>query len=247
MFTNKQYIIAIYEEGSFSKAAQRLYISQPSLSASVKRIEEKISVPLFDRSTTPISLTEAGQEYVRYALEIQEREQDFERYISDYTNLLTGSVRIGGSSLFSSFMVPRMISEFNKKYPNINFEIFEDNTKNLIQKLCLGNLDLIIDNAIINNENINSTVCTTETLLLAVPREFYVNQTLNKFRMTSNDIKDGKHHSDKYNVMVTTKANPATALDNLNTTVAPVKMIENGQLIIVKDGVQYNAQGAILK
>ncbi len=62
MFTNKHYIIAIYEEGSFSKAAKRLYISQPSLSASVKRIEDKIAVPLFDRSTSPVSLTEAGQE-----------------------------------------------------------------------------------------------------------------------------------------------------------------------------------------
>ena len=54
-------------------------------------------------------------------------------------------------------------------------------------------------------------------------------------------------NSNKYNVMVTTKANPATSLDNLNSTVAPVKMIENGQLIIVKDGVQYNAQGAVVK
>ncbi|MEE1042732.1 MAG: LysR family transcriptional regulator, partial [Clostridia bacterium] len=85
MFSNKEYILTIYNEGSFSKAANKLYISQPSLSASVKRIEEKVSVPLFDRSTTPISLTEAGQEYVKYALEIKEREQDFERYISDYT------------------------------------------------------------------------------------------------------------------------------------------------------------------
>lgn len=51
----------------------------------------------------------------------------------------------------------------------------------------------------------------------------------------------------KYIITITTKANPATALDNLNTTVAPVKMIENGQLIIVKDGVQYNAQGAVVK
>ena len=54
-------------------------------------------------------------------------------------------------------------------------------------------------------------------------------------------------NSNKYNVMVTTKANPTTSLDNLNSIVAPVKMIENGQLIIVKDGVQYNAQGAVVK
>ncbi len=200
MFTNKHYILTIYEEGSFSKAAKRLYISQPSLSASVKRIEEKISMPLFDRSTTPISLTEAGHEYVRYALQIQEKEQDFERYISDHTKLLKGSVRIGGSSLFSSFMLPFMISEFKSTYPHVNFEIFEDSSKHLIKQLSLGTLDLILDTAVINDAAITSTVCTTEMLLLAVPRSLPVNDKLEKFRLSAQDIRDGKHHSDEYNI-----------------------------------------------
>ena len=121
MFRNKDYILTIFEEGGFSKAAERLYISQPSLSASVKRIEDKISVPLFDRSTTPVSLTEAGREYIRYALEIEEKERDFERYISDYTKLLTGTVIVGGSSMFSSFILPLEIWDFNQKYPDIKF------------------------------------------------------------------------------------------------------------------------------
>ncbi len=200
MFTNKHYILAIWREGSFSKAAERLYISLPSLSASVKRIEEKISVPVFNRSTTPVSLTEAGEQYVKYALEIEEKEKDFERYIADYTNLLTGSVRIGGSSFFSSFMLPFMISEFNKKYPNVNFEVFEDSTKNLIEKLALGNLDIIIDNAVINDETTSSVVCTSETLLLAVPRDWEVNEKLKDYRLTAKDVKKGKHLSQKFSV-----------------------------------------------
>lgn len=200
MFTNKHYIIAIYEEGSFSKAAQRLYVSQPSLSASVKRIEDRVSLPLFDRSTSPVSLTEAGQEYIRYALEIKEKEQNFERYISDCTNTVRGSVRIGGSSLFSSFMLPSMISNFNSIYPDVSFEIIEDSTKNLIEKLSLGTIDIIIDNAVIDSTAIKSTVYKTETLLLAVPRDFRVNEKLAKFRLSAKDIKSEKHLSDKYNV-----------------------------------------------
>lgn len=196
MFTNKNYVLTIYREGSFSNAAKKLYISQPSLSASIKRIEEKLGVPIFDRSTTPISLTEIGWEYVKYAMAIVENEQNFERYLSDYTNFLTGSVRIGGSSLFSSFMLPRMISNFNRQYPNINFEIFEDNTKNLLQKLSLGTLDLIIDNAFIDDDAINATVCTSETLLLAVPKSFQVNDSLKEFRLTATDIKNGAHYDD---------------------------------------------------
>lgn len=200
MFTNKHYIIAIYEEGSFSKAAERLYVSQPSLSASVKRIEERISLPLFDRSTTPVSLTETGREYIRYALEIKEKEQNFERYISDCTNTVKGSVRIGGSSLFSSFLLPFMISDFNNVYPDVTFEIIEDSTKNLIEKLSLGTIDIILDNAVIDNPSIKSTVCKTETLLLAVPCDFEVNVELSKFRLSAEDIKSEKHLSDKYDV-----------------------------------------------
>lgn len=200
MFTNKHYILAIWKEGSFSKAAESLFISQPSLSASVKRIEDKISMPIFNRSTSPVTLTEAGKEYVRYALKIEEKEKDFERYIYDTTNLLTGSVRLGGSSLFSSFMLPSMISEFNKAYPYIKFEVSEDSTKNLIEKLALGNLDIIIDNAVIDDNAISSTVYTSEMLLLAVPASYEVNQKLKDFRLTARDIKNGKHLNDSLSV-----------------------------------------------
>ncbi len=200
MFINKHYIITIYKEGSFSKAAQRLYISQPSLSASVKRIEDKVSLPLFDRSTTPISLTEAGREYIRCALEIEEKELCFERYISDCTNTVSGSVKLGGTSLFSSFLLPLMISNFNSIYPNASFEIVEDSTKNLIEKLSLGAIDIVIDNAVIDNPAIKSTIYKTETLLLAVPRDFPINDELAKYRLSAKDIKAEKHLSGKYNV-----------------------------------------------
>ena len=80
MFKSKNYVLTILKEGSFSKAAEALYVSQPSLSATVKRIEEKISAPIFDRSTNPISLTQIGAEYVRCAKEIEASEKNFEKF-----------------------------------------------------------------------------------------------------------------------------------------------------------------------
>ena len=71
MFTWKKYVYEVYREKSFSKAAQNLYISQPSLSARIKKIEEEIGVPLFDRSTSPLQLTEAGRIYIDAAEEIR--------------------------------------------------------------------------------------------------------------------------------------------------------------------------------
>lgn len=197
MFKNKNYVLTVFREGSFSKAAERLYISQPSLSASIKRIENKISVPIFDRSTTPVSLTETGREYVKYALEIEEKEHDFERYVEDHVNLLSGTIRIGGTSLFASYMLPEMISQFNKKYPQISFAISEDNTKNLMQKISEGKLDLVIDNTKVDYENIISHIYSPEILLLAVPSSFSVNDELAAFRMTAKDIKEQKHVNEK--------------------------------------------------
>jgi len=193
MFKNKDYILAIVREGGFSRAAEKLYISQPSLSATVKRIEEKLTLPIFDRTTTPISLTEVGKEYVSRAIEMERMEEDFERYINDCVNLSVGEVKIGGSSLFSSFMLPSMISEFNKKYPNVSIKIFENNTKNLMQELAVGNLDLIIDNVIIKNDNITPVFYTSETILLSVPAKLKINESLNKFRLTAADVKAGAH------------------------------------------------------
>jgi len=60
----KEYVYAVYTEKSFSKAAQKLFVSQPWLSSTIKKVEQELGLPLFDRSTTPISLTEAGQYYV---------------------------------------------------------------------------------------------------------------------------------------------------------------------------------------
>ncbi len=204
MFRNKEYILAVYQEGGFTKAAERLFVSQPSLSASIKRIEDKLGAPIFDRSTSPISLTEIGKEYVKYALSIQEKEKDFSRYISDHTNLMAGKIRIGGSSFFSSFVLPRLISEFNENHPQIQFEIFEDSTKNLMNKLVSGNLDIIIDNAINENENIISEVYAPETLLLAVPKALKSNESVLDFAMTAQDIKENKHLDDNMSVKLST-------------------------------------------
>ena len=193
MFKNKEYVLAIYREGGFSKAAEKLYISQPSLSASVKRIEQRLAAPIFDRTTTPISLTDVGKRYVDYALEIEEREMDLERYISDSSALLTGTLKIGGSSLFSAYVLPPLISAFKRKYPNIELEIFEDNTKNLMQKLSAGYLDVVVDNTVTNTENICSTVYTSEVVLLAVPETYEVNERLAANRLTHEDVVRGRH------------------------------------------------------
>ena len=169
-----------------------MFISQPSLSATIKKIEEKLGAPIFDRSTFPMSLTDVGREYVEYAKKITEMERSFEEYIADRGNLINGKLRVGGSSFFTSYILPDLIFNFNKKHKGVEFEIYEDNTKNLVSKLKDGNLDVIIDNTVIEDEKILSITYLKERLLLAVPKKFEINQTLKNYRLTAEQIKNGE-------------------------------------------------------
>ena len=200
MFRNKDYVLEVYRERSFSRAAEKLYVSQPSLSASVKRIEERIGAPIFDRSISPIDLTEIGKEYVRIAIEIEGKEKDFVRYIEDRAKLKSGSIKIGGSSMFSSFVIPELAAQFGKNHPNIDFEIFEDSTKNAVDRLLLGELDLIIDNAKIEDAKVDSYFYSAEMLLLAVPCDFEICNRLKGKALSAEDIKRGKHLTKKATV-----------------------------------------------
>lgn len=231
MFRNKDYILTILREGGFSKAAQKLYVSQPSLSALVKKLETKLSSPIFNR-TNPITLTEVGKTYVKYALEIEEKERNFEKYIFDNINILAGTIKIGGSSSASSFVLPNMISKFKNDYPCIKFEIYEDNTKNLLHKLSQGELDIIIDDIEFNDENLQSTIAKSEVLLLAVPKSFEVNNTLKEFRLTAKNIKSKKHLSNKYLISIENFSNePFILLNPENGTGRrAIKIFENHNL-----------------
>ncbi len=110
MFKNRAYVLEVYKEQSFSAAAKNLYISQPSLSASIKRIEDKAGAPIFNRATTPITLTEIGEQYVQCAHEMDKIEAGFQSFVHDRLQLIKGEVKIGGSSLFSSYILPPVIS-----------------------------------------------------------------------------------------------------------------------------------------
>lgn len=87
MFQGMEYVYEVYKQKSFSKAAAKLYISQPSLSANVKRIEKKVGYPLFDRSTKPLELTECGKQYIHAVHQIMTATTEFETFINDFGEL----------------------------------------------------------------------------------------------------------------------------------------------------------------
>lgn len=193
MFNSMNYIYEVYKERSFSKAAANLYISQPSLSAAVKKVEEKIGAPIFDRSVSPIKLTECGRHYIKAVEEIMDIQNQFENYMTNINELKTGQIAIGGSNLFASYILPPIITRFTKKYPLVKVHLIEANTPQLIDQLFHGALDLVIDNSSFPDTIYQHHLYTKETLLLAVPRSFPSNQEASSFQLTIEDILADRH------------------------------------------------------
>lgn len=198
MFIYKKYVYEVYKERSFTKAAQNLYISQPSLSARIKKIEEIIGEPLFDRSTTPLQLTEVGKVYIEAAEEITQIEQRVENYINDLAGLKTGNLAVGASTLFAAYVVPSLITQFNQKFPDVHIQLIEGNTAELEEMLGSNALDFVIDNYHYDSILYNKELYCEENILLAVPKHFAVNEELGMYQLSYKNIKNKNYLNQKY-------------------------------------------------
>lgn len=172
MFRGMEYVYAVYQEKSISRAAERLCISQPSLSANIKRIESKVGYPLFDRSTKPLVLTECGETYIRAVEKIMAVETEFSDYVNDWGELKTGNLVLGGSSLFASWVLPGLIGRFSARYPKVHVELVEESTAELSRLLQQGRIDMMLDNCQLDPKLFDHAVYREETLFLALPRRF---------------------------------------------------------------------------
>jgi DNA-binding transcriptional LysR family regulator len=138
------YINILLEEGSFTDAAKRLNISQPALSTRVKKIEEKYGIEIFQRNRKPLVLSKEGQEYLEFFNEQNELERRFRMSVSDMRDLKKGSLRIGGTSLYTSVVLPKAVKEFSEKYPGIDVTICNGSVMELAEQAGKRHIDLYI-------------------------------------------------------------------------------------------------------
>ena len=193
MFHGKEYVYEVYKEKSFSRAAQNLYISQPALSAAIKKIEARIGCCIFDRSTNPVQLTESGAEYVKAVEKIMDIENRFENHLNNLNSLKVGRLMIGANNVFASFILPAIITEFIRKYPSIRVDLVESNTAQLEAQLFAGALDFVVDNYTLSETIYEKHLFCSERLILTVPKKFASNQPAREYQLSLADIRRGRH------------------------------------------------------
>jgi len=193
MFERKKYILEVYREKSFSRAAENLFISQPSLSATVKKEEEELGAPIFDRSINPIRLTEIVREYIRTAAGIADQEQQFAAYMDDLDQLRKGSLTIGASNLFVSYILPPLIAEYTAAFPGVTVMLREEDTFHLTERLLSDELDLVMDIGDLDPQLFDGIFFCHGSLLLTVPEEIVLRCGAEKYAMTAQDIRSNRH------------------------------------------------------
>lgn len=193
VFKYKQYVYEVYRERSISKAAANLYISQPSLSAIIIKIEKELGLAIFDRSTSPLRLTEFGKAYIKAIEDVYEIEKGVENFISDINMLRFGELSIGASNVFAAYTLPPIISEFKKKYPDVKVNLTEGNTEMLESLLALNKVDMVIDNNRYDAGIYDKALYSKERILLAVPKIFKECEKVSELALDEECIKSKKY------------------------------------------------------
>ncbi|MGE4277077.1 MAG: LysR substrate-binding domain-containing protein [Lawsonibacter sp.] len=192
MLNEMKYVYAVYQEKSFTKAAKKLFISQPALSNMVKKAEHEIGAPIFDRSTLPLTLTKEGKFYIKSIKQIMLMEKNLQTYFDDIQQLNAGTLSVGGSSFFCSFVLPDLIGKFNTKYPHISIDLLEGNIKELREGLDNESLDLIIETSVKEDDlTLEPFLYKVETIILAVPVRYPINERLRPYQISAKDIQRG--------------------------------------------------------
>lgn len=182
------YICTIDKEKSFSKAAQKLYISQPALSAIIKKLEKQLGYELFDRHTVPITPTEEGKAYLAAAEQIFHIQKELKIYIDDLRLLQTGHLTVAGTALYCSYVLPQIIKSYTAHYPGVQLDFEEADSIRLYEKLAEDKIDLIIDGGEADEKRFAIHPLFYEHILLAVPKTNPLNQNLIEKRLTRAEV-----------------------------------------------------------
>ncbi len=166
-----QYAVALAQVLNFSEAAQQLDISQPALSKQIIALETELGVKLFDRGSTPLSLTPAGEFFVQKAEELIFEEDVLIKTMNRYKSGENGKLTIGVSPFRSLYLMPPLVRALKERYPNLSITLSEYGRAQLHKGIVDGLYDFIITNLPVDDSLLDAVPLEKDSLVLAVPNE----------------------------------------------------------------------------
>ncbi len=167
--TQLQYVLAVAENKNFTLAAQKCFVTQPTLSMQIQKVEEELQIKLFDRTKKPIQLTEIGHKIVNQAKNIVNEADRIQDIVQQEKGFIGGEFRLGIIPTVMPTLLPMFLNNFIKKYPKVKLIIEELNTNDIISKLNNGHLDAAIAATPLNEEKIKEIVLYFEPFVAYIP------------------------------------------------------------------------------
>lgn len=166
-----EYLLAVAEEGSFSRAARRLGVAQPSLSQQVKKLEDGLGHRLLDRLPKGVVPTEAGRQLLEHARRVMAEIADARRRIGDTPGHVTGALAVGAIPTIAPFVLPGVLRRFAGRWPDVKLTVVEDVTARLLGMLERGELDVAVTSSIHAPPTVHCERVAEEPLRLMLPAE----------------------------------------------------------------------------
>jgi LysR family transcriptional regulator, hydrogen peroxide-inducible genes activator len=139
--TQLEYIVAVDTHRHFAKAAEQCFVTQPTLSMQIQKLEETLGSKIFDRSKQPVIPTEIGEEIIQQARIILNEVKKIDQLISDKQGILKGELKIGIIPTLAPYLLPLFLQPFLKKYPDVTIKVKEMTTDIIVEKLKTGRID----------------------------------------------------------------------------------------------------------
>lgn len=163
-----QYVLALSETLNFSQVAEQLGISQPALSKQIQHIEKDLGVKLFDRNHSPLTLTPAGEYFVRGARELVYQEEQLRKALEQFRSGESGHLVIGITPFRCLYLMPELLKKIRSRYPGVRISVHEVNSSQLRKDAAEGKCDLAIVNLPVDTALLDVIPLEPDTLVLAV-------------------------------------------------------------------------------
>jgi len=154
---------------SFTKAAETLHMTQPAVTFQIRQLEEHFNTRLFDRTHNRISLTDAGSKVYEYADRIFEFYGEMENAVREMTGEISGALTIGASTTIAEYMLPTLLGDFKKKYPEVTIHLKVSNSEGIVSMVENNAIDLGVVESPVGNKNLVVETCKRDQLVAIVP------------------------------------------------------------------------------
>lgn len=188
--TQLYYVLAVAENQNFTKAAEKCFVTQPTLSMQIQKLEEQLEVQIFDRSKKPIELTAIGKKIVTQARTIVNESYRIQDIVDQQKGFIGGEFKLGIIPTIMPTLLPMFLKTFIKKYPKVKLKIEELTTEEIIEQLKDGHLDAAITATPLENELIKERVLYFEPFVCYIPKShrLYSKKKINISDLEINDM-----------------------------------------------------------